>query len=107
MHWASHNVNPILALRTAVCTDRWSEAWSQQERWRSEARQHRRQQHAVQRREDLQRRLKEHLVRLWIVGPRLAPEPKPTPPKGRTEGQKRWGRRTFSPKALHRKDAKM
>lgn len=29
MHWARHNVNPMLGLRNAVCNDRWSDAWSQ------------------------------------------------------------------------------
>lgn len=29
MHWASTSVNPMVALRTAVCADRWDEAWSQ------------------------------------------------------------------------------
>lgn len=27
MHWARSNVNPMLALRSAVCSDRWAEAW--------------------------------------------------------------------------------
>jgi hypothetical protein len=27
MHWQRANVNPMLALRTAVCNDRWAEAW--------------------------------------------------------------------------------
>jgi hypothetical protein len=30
MHWEPAHVNPMLALRTAVCSDRWSEAWDQQ-----------------------------------------------------------------------------
>lgn len=29
MHWAPAHVNPMLALRTAVCADRWEEAWTQ------------------------------------------------------------------------------
>jgi hypothetical protein len=29
MHWASEHVNPLVALRTAVCADRWDEAWDQ------------------------------------------------------------------------------
>ena len=29
MHWARASVNPLLALRTAVCNDRWAEAWQQ------------------------------------------------------------------------------
>lgn len=28
MHWSEANVNPMLALRTAACSDRWEEAWS-------------------------------------------------------------------------------
>jgi hypothetical protein len=29
MHWAEANVNPMLALRNAMCSDRWVEVWSQ------------------------------------------------------------------------------
>jgi hypothetical protein len=29
MHWAVQNVNPMLALRNAVCNDRWHEVWGQ------------------------------------------------------------------------------
>ena len=29
MHWARQHVDPMLALRNAVCNDRWDEAWSQ------------------------------------------------------------------------------
>ena len=29
MHWAPAHVNPLLALRTIVCRDRWDEAWPQ------------------------------------------------------------------------------
>ena len=29
MHWAREHVNPMLALRNAVCNDRWVEAWPQ------------------------------------------------------------------------------
>jgi hypothetical protein len=28
MHWARASVNPVLALRNAVCNDRWAEAWA-------------------------------------------------------------------------------
>lgn len=27
MHWARENLNPMLSLRNAVCSDRWHEAW--------------------------------------------------------------------------------
>jgi hypothetical protein len=29
MHWAPEHVDPLLALRTVVCADRWHEAWPQ------------------------------------------------------------------------------
>jgi hypothetical protein len=29
MHWAREHVNPMVALRNAVCNDRWEEAWAQ------------------------------------------------------------------------------
>lgn len=29
MHWARHHVDPMLALRNIVCSDRWAEAWPQ------------------------------------------------------------------------------
>ena len=29
MHWSRLSVNPLLAVRNAVCTDRWAEAWQQ------------------------------------------------------------------------------
>lgn len=29
MHWAPENVNPMVALRTVTCSDRWEEAWPQ------------------------------------------------------------------------------
>lgn len=32
MHWAEANVNPMLALRNAICNERWSEAWTVIER---------------------------------------------------------------------------
>jgi hypothetical protein len=29
MHWARPHVNPLVALRTIACSDRWGEAWPQ------------------------------------------------------------------------------
>jgi hypothetical protein len=34
MHWARPHVNPMLALRNMVCSDRWEEAWPEIERRR-------------------------------------------------------------------------
>ena len=38
MHWARANVDPMVALRTIACSDRWEEAWPQiRERLREQA----------------------------------------------------------------------
>lgn len=43
MHWAEENVNPMLALRNAICSDRWVEVWSAiEEEQRREERERRR-----------------------------------------------------------------
>lgn len=40
MHWAREQVNPMVALRNIVCSDRWDEAWAQiAEQLRKEAKQ--------------------------------------------------------------------
>ena len=39
MHWAREHVNPMVALRTVVCSERWGEAWPQiNQRMREKAR---------------------------------------------------------------------
>jgi len=39
MHWADEQVNPMLALRNVVCSDRWDEAWEEiSEQLRQQAR---------------------------------------------------------------------
>jgi len=43
MHWARQNVNPLVALRTVACTDRWAEVWPRiSARLRADAEQRRR-----------------------------------------------------------------
>ena len=43
MHWAREHVNPLVALRTVACTDRWAEVWPRiSARLRTEAEQRRR-----------------------------------------------------------------
>ena len=106
MRWRPSNVNPMLALRTMVYNERWSEGWQQQQQWRKDSQDSRRKQRAQLRRERLLHRFREHLVRLYLLSP--CPKPaSPPAPKGRTEGQRRWGRQTFSPKALHLRHAKI
>ena len=53
MHWAPQHVDPLLALRTIVCPDRWDEAWPQisaRLRAADRARRHQRRQRAAERR---------------------------------------------------------
>lgn len=50
MHWAEANVNPMLALRNAICSDRWVEVWTQIEDEQRRAERLRRRQRQRQRR---------------------------------------------------------
>src|SRR6266705_5241106 len=42
MRWGRHNVNPMLALRNAVCNRRWQETWQATRRQRQQSRQQQR-----------------------------------------------------------------
>lgn len=107
MHWDPKNVNPMLALRNAICNERWSESWQQHQQWRRAERRVHKQHRCEQRRARLLDALQEQIVRLYLLLPRPAPAPQPSAPKGRTEGQRCWGRQTFSPKALPLRHAKI
>ena len=50
MHWAEQNVNPMLALRNAICSDRWVEVWTQIEEEQRRAERARRMERQRQRR---------------------------------------------------------
>ncbi len=67
MHWAPHSVNPMLALRTIACNQRWAEAWPA-------ICSHLRAQHH-------QHRLTRHRVRhpLPPPPPPMPPQPQPAP----------------------------
>jgi hypothetical protein len=70
MHWAEANVNPLLALRNAVCNDRWAETWPQIE-------QHLRQQ--ARTRQQARRNARQPAVTV-AAPPQSVPEPPaPTP----------------------------
>ena len=99
MHGESANVNPMLALRCAIASDRWAEMWKQQEQYQRQARRARRELRVRERRALRLHRLRLFLLRLWLLRPKPQEPPPPTP-KGRTEGQKRWGRQTFSRRAI-------
>jgi len=45
MHWAARHLNPLLALRSRLCSGQWDRSWpSLQQRWRHEKRERQRQQ---------------------------------------------------------------
>ena len=77
MHWEPTHVNPMLALRTAVCSERWDEAWNETTQEQSSQRASTRQQLAST-------RLQSSLSSLLLLRFRPpTPTPKPTPPAPR------------------------
>jgi hypothetical protein len=112
MHWAPRHVDPLLALRTIVCADRWDEAWPQIAA-RLRAADHLRRQQRHQRARD--RRAARAATRRDAASPTMtttpapaeSPTSTPTPPAPKTivngppTKQHPWNRR-FLP---HRPDA--
>lgn len=103
MHWDRTQVNPMLALRTTLCSNRWAEDWWVIRKGWQEQRTQRfraRSQAALAR---AKARLRATVFRLplsFLLACFPPPPPPPSAPKGRTEGQKRWGRQTFSQRAI-------
>ncbi len=103
MHWRRENVNPMLALRMALCNERWPESWHAQRHVRTQQRQQHRLTRQQHRQQQQQAALAQLLLALLAASPPLsAPaEPAPVPQQsGRTATQYRWGRQTFSPRML-------
>jgi hypothetical protein len=108
MHWAPDHVDPMLALRTIVCADRWEEAWPQiSARLRGEDRARRLQR---RQRSDQRRAVRDAARKPTTVEPHApvvpdslapsdqpAPSPAPAPPKtiidGRPTTAHPWKRR--------------
>ncbi|MEO6892299.1 MAG: ISKra4 family transposase [Ktedonobacteraceae bacterium] len=102
MHWERTRVNPMLALRTTLCSERWQEGWTQiRAGWQTQRLQRRRLRADAAMARARARltwellRLPPAVFRTLLPAPPAAPAPAPT---GRTEAQRRWGRRAFSPK---------
>lgn len=103
MHWARPQVNAMLALRTTLCSNRWTQDWhvvraswhtSRLQRFRARSQ-------AALAKASL--RLQQTFWRLplpLILACFPSPPPTSMAPKGRTEGQRRWGRQTFSQRAI-------
>lgn len=103
MHWAPQSVDPMLALRTIVCADRWDEAWPQisaRLRAADRARRQLRRQHALDRRAarkaaaqpDLQPATATPVVSTSPATPTPPPTPK-TIVNGRPTKAHPWNRR--------------
>ena len=98
MHWHPENVNLMLALRMNLCNERWQEGWSDSLHWNEQIRaalRRRKQQHRFGQRQANQPQ--QDIPALPVVA---KPEPAPKTSTGRTQGQYRWGRQTFSPRIL-------
>lgn len=112
MRWERVNVNPLLILRNAVCNDQWKEYWlvarNQQQRRQQQRRQRKRQ----ERRDRLATQVQVQLFQMLLLCSHHRPapleelpsqiastsSPLKTSSKGRTQAQKNWGRRPFTPK---------
>src|SRR5215831_16929048 len=75
MRWAPTHVNPMLALRTAVCNERWTEAWAEVVRHRRHQRTLRFQQRATQHLQQIVSSLLLLLLRFRPPTPKPAPKP--------------------------------
>ncbi|HYL44354.1 MAG TPA: hypothetical protein VEU97_13285 [Ktedonobacteraceae bacterium] len=114
MHWKPEHVNPMLLLRNAVCNDRWEETWQGRMKQAHQSRKQEREHHTQARVERATLRLLPLLLLLSLSRPHpqeqtlspvslqasVAPTPLSPALKGRTEAQKRWGRRPFSPRGF-------
>src|SRR2546423_10024211 len=77
MRWARHNVNPMLALRNAVCNRRWNETWQAARRQRQQSRQKLRGQRIQARSEQALKRGLPLWLRCTPSTPRPVAEPAP------------------------------
>jgi hypothetical protein len=67
MHWESHNVNPMLALRTGECNDRWEETRNQAFRQRLKIREATRSARQKKRYEILKQKVEQSILRLLFL----------------------------------------
>jgi len=78
MRWERHNVNPMLALRNAVCNRRWNETWQATRRQRQQSRQQLRGTRSQARYEQALKRL----LTLWLGCRSSTPRPVAEPAPG-------------------------
>jgi hypothetical protein len=93
MHWARPHVDPMLALRNIVCSDRWDEAWSQIVSTLRQQAQQRRSERRHQRRAAASRATIQLTVPLQSAAAPdtcVAPAPKPSAPPAQTQPGQPW-----------------
>ena len=91
MHWVPVHVNPLLALRTAACNDRWEEAQQQLRAYRQGQRQLHREQQALQHlREQFCQTLHNHIGQPPPAPALPALAPSPPPPTSRVLPRYSW-----------------
>jgi hypothetical protein len=85
MHWQGRNVNPMLALRTGVCNDRWEETMQQASRQRLLTRRDQRVARQKNKYEEKRQKVKKLFLRLFfsIAGPKLKTHHMPASPPQR------------------------
>ena len=81
MRWERSHVNPMLALRTAVCSDQWEQAWLQACNQRLLQRQERRLRRQKTRREAALSKLHQLLLRFLLLGSPALSKTSPPPPQ--------------------------
>jgi hypothetical protein len=79
MHWERRNVNPMLALRTGVCNDRWEETMQQASRHRLLTRRARRFARQKNKYEQMTQKVKRLVLRLFLCLPLSQLKPPPLP----------------------------
>jgi hypothetical protein len=103
MHWERTCVNAMLVLRTTLCRDRWTQDWPIIGACWQTSRTHRFRTRSQAALTKAAGRLQQTFLRFplpFVLACFPAPPPTSIAPKGRTEGQRRWGRQTFSQRAI-------
>jgi hypothetical protein len=90
MHWAREHVDPMLALRNIVCSDRWAEAWPQiTQTLRQQVRHHRRARHE-KRRQAAQPAQSASSSAAPIIADKVKPQPAPDQMPSTTTAAAPW-----------------
>jgi hypothetical protein len=79
MHWHPRNVNPLLALRTGICNERWDETYQQAFSQRLLTRKKNRFARQKQRYDALYQNVQQTLLRFLLLAPPLKPQQKKIP----------------------------